>query len=101
MARFMREHAYDLIRALGLQDEAGIDEDVFTFGGQRALRRKGVKGRVAVDVELHGRRIDAGGFQERLLIAVERPFDLGVADDADALRRGGARRCEKGNDGRK
>ena len=60
MAGLVREHADDLVRRLGVEQRAGIDEDV------AAVHDEGVEGAVVEDDDLDVLLGEAGRLQDRL-----------------------------------
>ena len=81
VAGFVREHADDLVRRLGVEQRAGIDEDV------AAVHDEGVEGAVVDDDDLDVLLGEAGHLQDRRGVVAQQLLDLGVADERQAARR--------------
>ena len=94
VAGFVREHADDLVRRLGVEQRAGIDEDV------AAVHDEGVERAVAEHDHPDVLLGEAGGAQDRLRVVAQQLLDLGVADHRHAAQRRflGARRANRGGD---
>src|SRR5450631_3380020 len=80
VAGLMREHADDLVRRLGVEQRAGIDEDV------AAVHDESVEGAVAEHHHLDALLGEAGRAQDRRCVVAQQLLDLGVADDRHAAR---------------
>src|SRR5665213_3567310 len=86
---------------LELQECSGVDENVFLVACDRALRREGIDRGILDQKKFDGVGIDAGGDQYRLLVTAHHPFDLGVANEVDILRKHRLdRRAERRHDHR-
>ena len=81
VAGFVREHADDLVRRLGVEQRAGVDEDV------AAVHDEGVEAAVIEHDDPHVLLGEPGRLQNRLRIVAQQLLDLGVADDRQAARR--------------
>ena len=81
MAGLVREHADDLVRGLGVEQRAGIDEDV------AAVHDKGVERAVAENDDPDVLLGKPGGAQDRLRVVAQQLLDFGVADNRHAARR--------------
>ena len=62
VAGFVRDDALELVRRIERHDHARVHEDVLTAGHERVQRR------VVDDVHLHGLRIEAAGFEDRVAV---------------------------------
>ena len=69
------KHADDLVRRLGIEQRAGVDEDV------AAVHHEGVEAAVVDDDDLDVVLGEAGDAQDRPRIVAQQVLDLGVADD--------------------
>ena len=78
MPGLMREHANDLVRRLGIEQCAGIDEDV------PAIHDEGIEGAVVEHDHLDVLLGEAGGLEARLRVVAQQLLDLGIADDRHA-----------------
>ena len=85
VAGLVREHADDLVRRLGVDQRAGVDEDA------PAVHHEGVERAVVDDDDLDVLLREAGGAQDRLRVVAQQLLDLGVADD----RQPGGRLCAR------
>ena len=91
MAGLMGDHAHELVRALGANQEPGIDEDVHAAGDE------GVYIVDAQQIDMHGLGIEAGRGEDRIGEFADRGLDLGIADDGRRLVAGGLRRRQGRN----
>ena len=80
MAGFVREHADDFVRRLGVEQRAGVDEDV------AAVHDEGVEGAVVEHDHSDVLLGEAGRVQDRRRVIAQQLLDLGVADDRHAAR---------------
>ena len=81
MSGLVRKYADDLVRGLGVEQRAGIDEDV------AAVHDKGVERTVAENDDPDILLGQSRRTQNRLCIVAQQLFDLGVADNRHAARR--------------
>ena len=81
MSGLVRKYADDLVRRLGIEQRAGIDEDV------AAVHDKGVERAIAEHDDPDVLLGQSRGTQNRLCIVAQQLFDLGVADNRHAARR--------------
>ena len=96
MAGLMGDHADELVRALGADQEPGIDEHVHAAGDE------GVDIVDAQQIDMHGIDIEAGRGEDRIGELADRGLDLRIADDGRRLVAGGLsrrRRCGKQRQG--
>ena len=82
VAGLVREHADDFVRRLGVEQCAGIDEDV------TPVHDEGVEGAVVEDDDLDVLLGQAGRLQDRRRVVAHQLLDFGVADDRRAARGG-------------
>ena len=80
VARLMSDHADDLVRRLGLEQGAGIDEHA-------PAGDEGVEGGIVDQNDLDAGAGQSGGFEDRARIVAHQRLDLGVADDRHAALR--------------
>ena len=78
VAGLVRQHADHLVRRLGVEQRAGVDEDV------APVHDEGVEGAVVEHDHLDVLLGDAGGAQDRRRVVAQQVLDLGVADDRQA-----------------
>ena len=81
VARLMGDDADELVWRFRLQDGARVDVDI------AAVDDESVESVVAHDTHRDARRAEARGLENGARIVVEQVFDLGVADQWQALRR--------------
>src|ERR1700685_558848 len=79
MACLVRHDADKFIRGFHIEDNAGEDEHILTFG------HKGVHAGVADQIELHCSRVEARRLSERRLIAPQHVLSLSIPKYTDAL----------------
>ena len=95
MSGLVRDHADDLARAVGSQQQAGVEEHVEPARDERVER--------AVDDQMDGDvgRVEARGPENWRGIDADDMFGFGVADEADALLLGGSGFDRRGQDDRR
>ena len=81
MAGFVRKHADHFVRRLGVEQCAGIDENV------AAVHHKGIEGAVVEHDDLDVLLRKTGGLEDRRCVIAHQLLDLGVADQRQAARR--------------
>ena len=81
VAGLVGDHPGELVGTVGLQDQAGVDEQVLP------ARHERVQHRVVDDVDVDRFRIEPGGGEDRVGDAADRGLDLGIADQAHGVRR--------------
>ena len=81
VARLVCDDADDLVRRLGLQQRAGVDEHA-TAGDE------GVEARIVDQNDVDAGFREAGGLEDRARIVAHQRLDLGVAHDRHVLRKG-------------
>jgi len=82
----MRHHADELVRPLGADQKARIDEDVHAAGDE------GVDVVDVQQIDMHRMGIEARRDEDRVGELADRGLDLRIADDAGAPVAGGLRR---------
>ena len=83
VAGLVRDHADDLVRRLGLQQRAGVDEHA-------AAGDEGVEARIVDQDDFDAGLRQARRLEDRPRIVAHQRLDLGIADDRHVLRmRGG------------
>ncbi len=90
MAGFVSQHADHLVRRLGFDQRADVDENLLPVGDE------GVEAAVADQNDLRGARIDPGRAEDRSGIVAHELLDLRIADDLHARRLRGRRRRRVG-----
>ncbi len=74
VAGLVRDHADDLVRRLGLQQRARVDEHA-------AAGDEGVEARIVDQDDVDARFRQAGGLEDRPRVVAHQRLDLGVAHD--------------------
>ena len=78
VAGLVGHHADQLVGRFGLENQAGVDEQLLAAG------REGVELRIGHQMDLHRPGIEPRGREHRIGVVVQDRLDLGVANDRDA-----------------
>ncbi len=91
VAALVREDADDLVGSFGVDERAGVHEDVLAVGHESIERAR------ADQHDLDRASAQAGCLGDRLQIVAHELFDLGIADKRRALVLGGGRQRQGGD----
>ena len=94
MAGFVRDHPDQLVRRVGRDQQAGVNEDFLSAGDERVQRRR------LHDQDFYGVRVDARGLEQWRAVDADGSFDFRIPDHREAARLRGGGEQRQHQDGR-